>query len=140
MIVEQKYLDEVKDNRRNLCYNLTFVTKGGVWNKGIKHTEEEKKKISEKLKGRIFSKETILRMSLSGTGCKNNNFDHTIYTFKNLNTNEIFTGKRYDFCKKFGYCRAEINNLIQKQTKTSYGWIVECHLPTSPKNLLLASS
>ena len=119
LIVEQKYLDKIKNNRRQLCYNLTFIARGGAWNKGIKHTEEEKRKISEKLKGRISPMKGKKRPLE-----KSSNFDHTIYIFKNIKTKETFVGKRYYFCKKFGFCRAAINNLIQKRSKTSYGWII----------------
>ena len=42
-----------------------------AWNKGISYSEETKRKISEKLKGRIFSDETKHRMSESQKGKHN---------------------------------------------------------------------
>jgi group I intron endonuclease len=115
LIIEQKYLDKAKEDGKQKCYNLSFIASGG-WNKGFKHKDSTKRKISEKLKGRISPNK--------GKKHPNQNFDQKIYTFKNIQTQEIFTGKRYDFCKKFGFCRAAINNLIQKRSKTSYGWII----------------
>lgn len=47
---EQEYLDEAKKDGKQ-CYNLTFLAAGGGFI-GHKHTEESKRKTSEKLKGR----------------------------------------------------------------------------------------
>ena len=49
--IEQKYLDKLKLNRRNLCYNLSFNATGGGF-LGHRHSMESRRKISEKLKGK----------------------------------------------------------------------------------------
>ena len=43
-----------------------------ISNKGKHHTEEQKQKIRDKLKGRVFSKESKLKMSLAQKGIKRN--------------------------------------------------------------------
>lgn len=50
--VEQSYLSYLKPIRREVCYNLSFSASGGG-HLDHKHTEETKRKISEKLKGRV---------------------------------------------------------------------------------------
>lgn len=115
---EQKYLNEIRNNRRNICYNLSFSATGGG-TLGYKHSKKTKLKISKKLKGR--------RSPMKGKKINiddNKHLDQTNYTFKNIKSEEIFYGRRYDFCKKFSYCRGAINNLIQGKSKTSYGWIL----------------
>ena len=66
---EQKYLDLIKPNRRKLCYNLSLSANGGG-HLGCKHTEQTKRHLSEKLKGRILSPETRRKISLSQKGRK----------------------------------------------------------------------
>ena len=68
-LVEQKYLDKIKSDRRNLCYNLSFVAVGGGF-AGHKHSEKSRKKTSEKLIGRFVSEETRQKMSQSLKGRK----------------------------------------------------------------------
>lgn len=131
--VEQKYLDEIKNlpNKKNKYYNISIDS--SCPGRGIKHTDEYKKKMSESCRGkkkppfsrehcenmskvrmgkikwpngRVFSEEHKKNMSKSFTGkrqgSKNNAFDNKIYSFKNLKTNETFTGTRFDFYIKFG--------------------------------------
>lgn len=51
--VEQMYLSYLKPIRREVCYNLSFSAYGGGGHLDHHHTEETKRRISEKLKGRI---------------------------------------------------------------------------------------
>ncbi len=67
LIVEQKYLDKAKLDYHKQCYNLTFCASGGG-NFGKNHSEETKRKISEKLKGRIVSDNTRKLLSCSLIG------------------------------------------------------------------------
>ena len=117
---EQKHLNEIKDDRRNLCYNLSFSAEGGGFT-GHKHSEKSKKQTSEKLKGRP-SPNRGPNPNLKGD--KNAKCDKTIYTFRNLKTGEIFAGKRYELCEKFNLGRSAINKLILGIHKTSNGWTV----------------
>jgi len=119
--LEQKYLDEAKKDGKR-CYNLSFLATGGGFG-GHKHSEETKKRISKKLIGRVSP--------MKGKKIpykKNCHCDHSIYTFKNIQTNEIFTGTRYQFWTKYNFHRAAISNLIRGISKSSYGWIIDQHL------------
>lgn len=82
------------------------------WNKGIHRTEKEKEK--EKMRGK--------RPSISG---KNHpKFDNTIYKFKNIITNEIFEGTKYDFKIKFNLLDySRIANIIRNPRKSYKDWI-----------------
>ncbi len=67
LIVEQKYLDSSKNEFHNQCYNLNpYATGGGFV--GHQHSDESKKKISKKLKGRIFTDEHKKNLSESLIG------------------------------------------------------------------------
>jgi group I intron endonuclease len=117
---EQKHLDAIKNDRRNLCYNLSFSANGGGFI-GHKHLEESKKKTSEKLKGRPSpNKGPNLKLK----GDKNPKYDHMVYVFKNIKTNKSFVGSRYDFCKKFNLERTGINKLATGLRKSSNNWII----------------
>lgn len=119
LIAEQQYLNEAKKDGKQ-CYNLNFSANGGAFG-GHRHSEESKRKISEKLKGRP-SPNRGPNPNLKGD--KNAKCDKTIYTFRNLKTGEIFAGKRYELCEKFNLGRSAINKLILGIHKTSNGWTV----------------
>lgn len=115
--IEQRYLDLAKmDGKR--CYNLSFLASGGGFT-GRRHSEESKQKTSNKLKGRISP--------MKGRKIpfeRNCHCDHNIYTFRNLKTNETFTGTRYNFWTKYGFHRTAIGNLVRGKSKSSYGWFL----------------
>lgn len=117
LLVEQRYLNiAYKDGKK--CYNLSFLAAGGGF-AGHKHSEKSKRQTSEKLKGRpspMKGKKIPVE--------KNCRCDQNIYTFQNLNTNEIFSGTRYNFWQKYGFRREPISNLILGKCKTSHGWIL----------------
>lgn len=117
---EQEHLNEIKDDRRNLCYNLSFSANGGGF-LGHQHSEKSKKQTSEKLKGRP-SPNRGPNSKLKGD--KNPKCDKTIYTFKNLKTNETFVGKRYELCEKFNLERSGVNKLVLGIYKAANGWII----------------
>lgn len=68
-IVEQKYLDQAKLEKRK-TYNMTFTATGGGF-LGHHHSEKTKKQISQKLKGRIISQYHRERISITQKGNKN---------------------------------------------------------------------
>ncbi len=74
--------------------------------------------------GKKASKETLEKMSKSMkgklAGNKNPNYDPKNYSFQHINTGEIFTGSRYEFCKKIGV--KIIWNIMMGKTKTVRGW------------------
>jgi len=122
LMVEQKYLDHAKNDGKR-CYNLSYMATGGGF-AGHKHSEESKRKTSEKLKGRISPMKG--RKILPEKNC---HCDQNIYTFANISTNEMFVGTRYKFWTKYGFRRDAIGNLILGKSKTSYGWIVKKNVP-----------
>jgi group I intron endonuclease len=54
-------------------------------------------------KNRIWKESTKIDRSIKSMGHNNPKFDHTIYKFLNLKTNEIFEGFAYDFRKKYNF-------------------------------------
>lgn len=48
--------------------------------------------------------------------------DKTIYTFKNTNTNEIYTGTQYDFRTAYNLDKGALNNLIKGRNKIYRFW------------------
>lgn len=53
------------------------------------------------------------------SGCKNPRYNHTIYKFVNLKTNERFTGTKYEFSKKTGMKRSNVYYLIKTFSSNS---------------------
>lgn len=124
---------------------------------------ETRQKMCEARKNRIFTPETRLKMSKSSSGEKNHmygkkaspetrakmsakqkgenhpNFDKTIYEFKNLNTNEIFIGTKWDFGIKFNLRQSSISRMVRKERKSYKNWIMsdstESFLKRTPSNL-----
>jgi group I intron endonuclease len=123
LIIEQKYLDIAKPEYHKKTYNLSFFAAGGGGFFGHKHSKKSKLQTSKKLKGRISPNKgkTLSWM----TGENHHGFNHTIYTFKNTYTNEIFTGKRYNFIKKYNLSAPPIKNLTRGKSKISQGWIID---------------
>lgn len=109
--------------------------------KGIPHTEETRKKLSELLKGKMDgeknpmygktqSDETKRKISesLKGklVGENNPRADKTIYTWKNIITNETFTGTRYNFRKTHNISEMSVRWLVhRKNTRTRNGWTLQ---------------
>ena len=91
---------------------------------GKKHTEETKRKISEKKKGQglgvpkgPFSKETKQRMSVSARARAG------VYTFEHKD-GRTFTGSTRDLAELVGSHPAEPWKLVNGQYKTHKGWKV----------------
>lgn len=128
LLTEQTYLDRAKLDGKK-CYNLSYIAAGGGF-AGHKHSEESKRKTSEKLKGRPSP--------MRGKKIppeKNCHCDQNIYTFRHLLTNEIFTGTRYNFWTKYRLRRDAVSHLILGKSKSSYGWIVD---PISHDGFIIA--
>ena len=92
------------------------------------HTKEHNRKISNSLMGHkrscgiIHSEETLMKRSKSFSGSGNGNFDPTIYKFKNVLTEEIFEGTRYDFIHEFYLNSGSVCMVIHKQRKIVGNW------------------
>jgi len=57
-------------------------------------------------------------------GTRKNNYDKTIYSFRNINTEETFKGTRMDFYTKYNLTRSLIDCVIHKKRKSHKGWIL----------------
>lgn len=57
-------------------------------------------------------------------GKNNPRFDSSEYTFKNTNTNEIFTGTRFDFYTKFQLKPGSVSSITSGRRKQYKGWVV----------------
>lgn len=88
---------------------------------GRKISLEIKMKISESLKGeknhfygKTHTEETIKKLKKSAKhGALNHNYDHTVYKFVNIITNEVFEGTRHQFYTKYNFDKKCIRRLIR---------------------------
>lgn len=141
--VEQKYLDIAKQEK-DKCYNLNFLAdrlemtdeirrKIGNGNKGHKMTLSNKLILMEFTKNRVFSEEYRRKIS-KGTklhtprGKNNHRYNHTIYTFKNINTSDVFTGTHNEFKIKYNLSHGNLSNMIIGKRKSIKGWILVLHM------------
>lgn len=120
LVIEQKYLDIAKTEYKIKTYNLSFCAAGGGGFLGHKHSEKSKLQTSKKLKGRVSPNKGKHHIQNAGTNHWKS--DHRILTFQHQLTNEIFSGKRYDFCSKYNLNRVAVNNLLRGKSKSSGGW------------------
>lgn len=106
--------------------NLCNHTLGGEGFFGGKHTEETKRKMSAKLKGKITTKETKAKISEKLKGHPNYNLSHTDEAKAKISA--AFKGKKRSeyFCKqvkksKIGYCpsRQAIENGVKKRKENA---------------------
>jgi group I intron endonuclease len=149
LTVEQKYLDEVN---KNVSYNIgsdatsSFLGKShsieskeknrlshlGKYagsknpNYGKKHSNDIRIKISKALKGKYCgNKSWRFGKSHTEKSKEQNRIKHinpTIFNLKNIKTNEIFSGTRYEFIKKFKIFH--IHRLVDGRLKTCGGWML----------------
>ena len=143
--VEQLYLNYGKMNCRYMMYNTAEDAIAPT--RGLKLTEEHKRKISFSGRGKQVGKlnpmwkignkhplygkkqtdESKRKNSESNKiaqrGERNSRYDHSHYTFHNKLTGEIFVGTRYEFYTKHN-TKNNIHTLINGKTKSVKGWIV----------------
>lgn len=101
--VEQKYLD-IARSEKSKTYNMKFACVGWDW-------ESNREKLLESLP----------------RGPRHKDYCPDIYTFKNLNTNELFTGTRCDFYTKYGFTNLKhhVKALVLGKRKSVKGWVIE---------------
>jgi group I intron endonuclease len=151
---EQKYLDIAK-TEKDKCYNVSFIAgriimtekikrKIGDANRGKKHSEETKKKISQNSSkywlGKHLSEETKQKLSRKNSGknhlfykknipwtsgINNINYDYTIYNFLNVKTDENFIGTRNEFYKKYNIDNRIVRRLVRGIYKHYKGWTIK---------------
>ena len=115
------------------------ISKGHI---GLKHSKEWRKNQSKSLTGLKRTPETCERIRQSQLGKKyteeqcraiskrlignTHTQDKTIYTFKHRITNEIFTGIKSDFYKKYKLDKSTVCNLVKGKRNTTQirGWIL----------------
>jgi group I intron endonuclease len=151
IITEQKYIDLCK-NDRNISYNIGYdaissflgkhhteeakeknrISHLGKYegdknpNYGKKHTDAIRKKISKALKGKYCGTKSWRRgkhhtkEAKEKIGIKNRKSN--IFNVKNIKTDEVFSGTRHEFVKKFNIFH--ICRLLDKRLKTCGGWIL----------------
>ena len=118
LMIEQKYLDVVKTNRRAV-YNIQFISSGGkIYDihpmLGKKHTPESNSKNS-------------LSNKIAQSGEKNARYNHAIYTFYNQFTNSKYEGTMYNFYKKYNIEKGRVYSLIKnkKGNRSVKGWTID---------------
>jgi len=142
--IEQKYLDIVNAEKEK-SYNLKFIAEGGdiseysrnkisKSNKGKILSEETKRKISDATKRMMNSPEMFSKMSKARKGKPaSKNWlskirDNTIYNFINTNTQEKFSGTRYEFRIKHNIDKASVRSLVLGQYNQIKGWKLNTEL------------
>lgn len=139
---EQKELNVCKIHREqtyNLCFDAIAPMSGRC------HTIQTRIKMGISQKGHPVSKTTREKLRRSRIGkysgknsptygrmptleqrnkISEKNRDTTIYTFLNTETNESFTGTRYDFGIKYSIDKHNIFNLVKRRTSRYKSWIL----------------
>ncbi len=117
--LEQKYLDKIEKEK---CYNKTFISGGG--NLGY----ESNKKISIKMKNRIFTDEHKRKISetksIQQFGKNNPKFDNKIYKWFNKKTNITELCTRWELYTKYNLDANIIHKLVKGKIKSHVGWII----------------
>jgi len=112
---------------KNYFYGKQFFGKNNSFY-GKTHTEEMKKLLSSIHRGKCLTEKTKQKMSLAhigkSVGNKSGHFDYTVRKFRNIHTNEEFSGFQYDFIRKYNLNKSSVNALLKRRLKTLKGWIL----------------
>ena len=150
--IEQQYLNSIKTNPRlfyNIGNNAECWNRGNPLsgkhkekisksNKGHIVSKETRNKISNAIIGNknfwygkhfTSNHKKLISKSMKGknTWMKGRpalNRDKTMYLFRNNVTNEIFTGMRVDFQKKYNLSQGNISSIINGKRKSHKDWIL----------------
>ncbi len=150
--IEQKYLDiaaQEKDKCYNILFKvgvpcspetveksrlglLEYYRREGSHNTGRRHTEETKRKMSENngsMKGadnpnfgRKLTKEQLANRPPQKRGIQNSLTDPTIFSFRNKETKEEFSGTKADFRYKFDLDQTCVLRLCQGKVSSTKNW------------------
>jgi hypothetical protein len=90
---------------------------------GERHPAKSQKS-REAFKKRMSSPEVRATRSRNRTGAGNHQYDHTLYSFRNKETQEVVTMTKYDFCNYISASASNIYNLVNrtKYYKSVKGW------------------
>ena len=117
--VEQQYLTLSSSDDK--CYNLNFDSYSP-----IKLSDYSKKKISEKSKERGISnncRKSVIKENHKRIGNNHPFSDKTIYTFKNIFTNNVFYGTRLELCKTYNIKSSNLCRLLKEPWRQGCkGW------------------
>lgn len=118
---EQQYLDECKRYPES-NYNISYDAYAPWRNRVL--SESHRNNVSKSLKGKPKSIEHNRKVGLANRGKPNGKRILEVFTFKNKNTGEIFTGIRSDFYKKFNLKPKRIDELVKNKRPSYKGWLV----------------
>jgi len=113
--VEQNLLDRWVGNKQ--CYNINEKADKvfGIYHPmyGKHHTPEAKEKLRRFRTGRYLPHQHPM-------------FNPIVYSFKNTETNEMFNGTYYNFCRKYGLHLGNVSRLIRcdPKIKSVKKWIL----------------
>jgi hypothetical protein len=128
---EHKVLRRIKAVSKNKFLNKTD-------NCSIKNSEQhyihlsKHNSIVQKGKSKNFSKKDLQRRSklqsnlnktLPRHGQNNGRYDFIVYTFKNIKTNELFTGTRHDFINQYKLNKGNVSSMINDNIPHYKNWI-----------------
>lgn len=102
----------VRSDASKVRYSLSKM--GNASRTGMKHTEEAKRKIGEKHRGKVVSQETRRRLS-AAFSCKD------VLTFVH-DDGAVFTGIRADFIRKYNMHKGAVYGLVKGKSKVAKGW------------------
>ena len=146
-------IEKIRESNRRREWSVESLLKLSKIHKGQTHTKETKQLLSKLLTGRKVSDETKLKIGKSMKGklsgnkhpfygtcrsketverMRNGKKDKIIYTFKNIKSNESFTGIKYDFIKKFNIHKSNVYRLVSREIKQIRGWILNEKVESVP--------
>jgi len=102
----------VRSDASKVRYSLSKM--GNASRTGMKHTEEAKRKIGDKHRGKVVSQETRRRMSVAFS-CKD------VLTFVH-DDGTVFSGIRSDFIRKYNMHKGAVYGLVKGKSKVAKGW------------------
>jgi group I intron endonuclease len=83
------------------------------------------KNIADKLRA-LYVNNPSMRTKIGDVtrGNKHPSFDDEVYTFRNLESGEVFNGSRYDFYNKYNLSKSKVCLLLQGKRKTHKNWVL----------------
>lgn len=119
---EKNRISHIGKQHTKQSIELLSINNARYW-KGKKRSDEDKKKMSDAKKGRpTWASTHKEEMAKRMIGDKNPDYNHTIYTLRNIITNEIVSDTRNNFVKKYNISDKNINSVLNEKRKTVNNW------------------